>query len=304
MFISKQKNGMSQSSRQFSRMLRMPLVAVLLSLATAVAAGSELRICADPDNLPFSNRKEEGFENKIAELLADDLHAKLSYTWDKQRRGFISHTLGAKRCDVVMGVPYGYERVLSTRPYYRSGYAFVTARSRHLEIKSFDDPVLRKLKIGLHAIGNDGANSPPAHALARRGIVENIVGYSMWGEASVENPQGQIVDAVANGDVDVAIVWGPIGGFFAKQYGKDLVVTPAPADEGMPSQPFAFDISIGVRKDDGAFAAKLEKSLERKQREIQDILAAYNVPLIKPLTGSASSQSGADRAAPKNHNKR
>jgi quinoprotein dehydrogenase-associated probable ABC transporter substrate-binding protein len=285
-------------------MLRVPLVAALLSCATAVPAESELRICADPDNLPFSNQKQEGFENKIAALLADDLHAKLSYAWEKQRQGFISYTLGAKRCDVVMGVPYGYERVLSTRPYYRSGYAFVTARSRHLEIKSFDDPVLRKLKIGLHAIGNDGANSPPAHALARRGIVENIVGYSMWGEESVDNPQGQIVDSVANGDIDVAIVWGPIGGFFAKQYGKDLVVTPTPADAGMPSQSFAFDISIGVRKDDGAFAAKLEKSLERKQREIQDILAAYNVPLIKPLTGSASSQSGTDRAAPKNHNKR
>jgi mxaJ protein len=289
---------MSKQSYKLPRMLRMPLVAALLSCATAAAAESELRICADPDNLPFSNQRQEGFENKIAALLADDLHAKLSYTWEKQRQGFIGYTLGAKRCDVVMGVPHGYERVLSTQPYYRSGYAFVTARSRHLEIKSFDDPVLRKLKIGLHAIGNDGANSPPAHVLARRGIVENIFGYSMWGEGSVENPQGQIVDAVAKGDIDMAIVWGPIGGFFAKKYGEDLVVTPAPADAGMPSQPFAFDISMGVRKDDKAFAAQLEKSLERKQREIQAILAAYNVPLINPLTGSTPPQSGTDRVAP------
>ncbi|MGZ5055303.1 MAG: hypothetical protein ACXWAT_10240, partial [Methylobacter sp.] len=127
--------------------------------------------------------------------------------------------------------------------------------------------------------------------------VENIVGFSMWGEESVENPQGQLVDAVAKGDIDVAIVWGPIGGFFAKQYGKDLVVTPVPADTQMPSQPFAFDIAMGVRKDDKAFAAKLEQSLKRKRREIQDILAAYNVPLIKPITGSALSQSDMDRAA-------
>lgn len=295
---------MSKQSHKFPRMLRVPLVAALLSFATAVAAESELRICADPDNLPFSNQKQEGFENKIAALLADDLHAKLSYDWQKQRQGFISGTLGAGHCDVVMGVPYGYERVLSTQPYYRSGYSFVTTRSRHLAFKSFDDPILRKLKIGLHAIGNDGANSPPAHALARRGIVENIVGYSMWGEESVENPQGQIVDAVANEDIDVAIVWGPIGGFFAKKYGEVLVVKPVPADAGMTSQPFAFDISIGVRKDDQAFAAKLEKSLERKRREIQDILVAYNVPLIEPLTDSASSQSGTDRAPPKNHTKR
>jgi len=285
-------------------MLRVPLVAVLLSFATAVAAESELRICADPDNLPFSNEKQEGFENKIAALLADDLHAKLSYTWQRQRQGFIRQTLGAKRCDVVMGVPYGYERVLSTQPYYRSGYSFVTARSRHLALKSFDDPVLRTLKIGLHTIGNDGANSPPANALARRGIVDKIVGYSMWGEASVKNPQGQIVDAVAKGDIDVAIVWGPIGGFFAKQYGKALVVTPVPADAEMPSMPFVFDMSMGVRKDDEALAAQLEKSLERKRRAIKGILTAYNIPLIKPLTGSTPSQSGTDRAAPQNHNKR
>ena len=289
---------MSQRSHKLYCMLRVQLVAALLSCATGVAAESELRICADPDNLPFSNQKQEGFENKIAALLADDLHAKLSYTWEKQRRGFVRYTLGARRCDVVMGVPNGYEEVLSIRPYYRSGYAFVTARNRHLEFKSFDDPVLRKLKIGLHAIGDDGANSPPAHALSRRGIVENIFGYSMWGEKSTENPQGQIVDAVAKGDIDVAIVWGPIGGFFAKKYGEALAVTPTPADAGMPAQPFVFDISIGVRKDDKALAAQLEKSLERKQREIQDILAAYNVPLIKPLTGSTPSQSGTDRAAP------
>ncbi|MGR8940507.1 MAG: substrate-binding domain-containing protein [Gammaproteobacteria bacterium] len=295
---------MSQRICEFPSMLRIPLVAVLLSFATAGTAESDLRICADPNNLPFSNRNLEGFENKIAEMLADDLHAKLSYTWDKQRRGFIGHTLGAKRCDVVMGVPTGYERVLSTQPYYRSGYAFVTARRRHLEPKSLDDPILHKLKIGLHAIGNDGANSPPAHALARRGIVENIVGYSMWGEGSVENPQGQLVDDVANGDIDVAIVWGPIGGFFAKKYGKALAVTPVPDDADMPSQPFAFDISLGVRKDDKAFAAKLEQSLARKRREIQNILAAYNVPIIKPLTGSALSKSDTDRVAPKNQNMR
>ena len=295
---------MSQRSHPLPCMLQVSLVAVLLSFATAVAAVSELRICADPDNLPFSNEKKEGFENKIAALLADDLHAKLSYNWQKQRQGFIGYTLGEKRCDVVMGVPYGYERVLSTQPYYRSGYVFVTARSHHLELKSFDDPLLRKLKIGLHAIGNDGANSPPANALARRDIVDKIVGYSMWGEAAVKNPQGQIVDAVAKGDIDVAIVWGPIGGFFAKPYGADLVVTPTPADAQMPLMPFVYDISMGVRKDDKVFAAQLEKSVKRKQREINGILTAYNVPLIKPLTGSTLSQLDMDQVALKNHNKR
>ncbi|MDD5035272.1 MAG: substrate-binding domain-containing protein [Methylococcaceae bacterium] len=295
---------MFQRSHQFPHLPRVTLAAFVLSFAAAVAAESELRICADPDNLPFSNQKQEGFENEIAALLADDLHAKLSYTWEKQRQGFIRETLVARRCDVVMGVPYGYERVLSTQPYYRSGYVFVTERRRHLALKSLDDPALRKLKIGLHAIGNDGSNSPPATALARRGIVGNIVGYSMWGEESVENPQGEIVDAVAQGDIDVAIVWGPIGGYFAKQYGKDLVVTPVPADAKLPSQPFAFDLAMGVRKDDEALAAQLEKSLARKRREIRDILTAYNIPLIKSATGSTPSQSGADRGGAQNHNKR
>lgn len=280
---------MFQSSFKSPDTLRIAFLAALLSFATAVAAESELRVCADPDNLPFSNQKQEGFENKIAKLLADDLGMKLSFYWQKQRQGYIRETLGAKYCDVMMGVPHGYERVLSTRPYYRSGYAFVTARSRHLAFKSFDDPRLHKLKIGLHAIGNDGSNSPPANALARRGIVENIVGYSMWGEESIDNPQGEIVSAVAKKEIDVAIVWGPIGGYFAKPFGKALVVTPAPADAAMPSMPFDFDISLGVRKGEEAFAALLEQSLTRKQREIQDILTAYNVPLIKPFLGATVS---------------
>lgn len=295
---------MSPRSHKSLRTLRVTFLAVLLSFATAVAAEGELRVCADPDNLPFSNQKQEGFENKIAALLADDLHAKLTYTWMRQRQGFIRDSLGARRCDVVMGVPHGYERVLSTQPYYRSGYVFVTARRRHLALRSLDDPALRTLKIGLHGIGNDGANSPPAHALARRGMVGNIVGYSMWGESPVKNPQGQLVDAVAKGEIDVAIVWGPIGGYFAKHYGKALVVTPVPADAEMPSQPFAFDMAMGVRKGDEALAAQLDQSLERKQREIQAILTAYHIPLIKPVTGSPPSPSDTDRTAPENHNKR
>lgn len=270
---------MSQRSYPFHRTLVAVYVLFLLMCGMAVAAERELRVCADPDNLPFSNEKREGFENKIAALLAEDLRAKLIYTWQKQRQSFIRQTLGEKRCDVVMGVPYGYERVFFTRPYYRSGYVFITAKRRRLALKSLDDPILRKLKIGLHAIGNDGSNSPPANALARRGMAENIVGYSMWGEASVENPQAEIVDAVANGDIDVAIVWGPIGGYFAKLHGHDLEVAPVPADAQMPSMLFDYDISVGVRKGDDAFAAELEESLERKQREIHEILMAYNIPL-------------------------
>lgn len=285
-------------SHQRLRRLGAGLFAALWLSASAMAANNgQLRVCAEPDNLPFSNRQQQGFENKIAAVLAHDLHAKLSFTWRKQRQGYIRETLDAGLCDVVMGVPYGYERVLSTPPYYRSGYVFVTKRQRHLAFKSFDDPALQTLKIGLHAIGNDGSNSPPAHALARRGIVKNVVGYSLWGETAVKNPQGQVVDAVAKGDIDVAIVWGPLGGYFAKKYGKALEVSLVPADSGMPAQPFAFDIAMGVRKGEEAFAAQLEQSLERKRGKINGILTAYNIPLIQPPMGSAPSQADKDQAA-------
>ncbi len=290
---------MSQRSDLFPAMLRITFIAGLLSSTAAAVAEQELRVCAEPDNLPFSNRQQEGFENKIAAQLADDLHAKLTFTWEKQRRGYIRHTLGAGRCDVIMGVPSGFERVLSTQPYYRSGYVFITARERHLAIKSFDDPKLRTLKIGLHAIGDDGSNSPPANALARRGIVKNIVGYPLWGEASVKNPQGLIVDAVAKGDIDLAIVWGPIGGFFAKPYAEKLVVKPVPVDPQMASMPFTFDIAVAVKKGNETLAKRLAKSIERKRREIHDILTAYNIPLIKPVLGSPPSLASRERALSK-----
>jgi len=271
--------------------------AALLLMVTMTAECSEFRVCAEPDNLPYSNRLREGFENKIAALLAKDLHAKLRFTWQKQRQGYIRETLNARLCDVIMGVPFGYQRVLSTQPYYRSGYVYISKSQRHLNLQSFDDPVLKTLKIGLHAIGNDGANSPPAHALAGRGIVDNVVGYSMWGEASVKNPQGQLIAAVAKGEIDIAMVWGPIGGYFAKPYGKALTVTELPADADMPEQPFAFDIAMGVRKDDQALAEKLDNSLKRNRRKIDDILTAYNIPRLQPNTASAPSpakQQGAE----------
>lgn len=266
--------------QKFNQNLKLLAVAILLTSSYAVSAQQELRVCADPDNLPFSNRKQQGFENKIAALLARQLNAKLSYTWQRQRNGFIRQTLGAERCDVVMGVPFGYERVLTSQPYYWSSYVFVTKRNRHLSITSFDDPILHQLRIGLHGFGNDGSNSPPASALGVRGITENIVGYSLWADGAVKNPQAQVIDAVAKGEVDVAIVWGPIAGYYAKKYGSNLELTLAPHDPMLPDMPFDYEISLGVRKTDRAFLEKLEKILEQQRSNIQEILTTYNIPLI------------------------
>lgn len=256
------------------------LALLILSAAAAAGQPKELRVCADPDNLPFSNDRLQGFENKIAELIAKDLKASVSYTWHPQRRGFIRQTLKAERCDLVMGVPSGYELVMSTKPYYRSTYVFVYPKSRKLNLHSFDDPALRTLKIGLHAFGEDGANSPPAHALARRGIMRNVTGYTLLD--TDDSPAGTIIDAVAKGEIDVAIVWGPYAGYFAKREPVKLEVVPVPPDgEGTPL-PFAYDMSMGVRRGDKALKQEIEGVMERRAGDIRKILQAYGVPLVEP----------------------
>ena len=235
-------------------------------------------MCADPDNLPYSNEAQEGFENRLAELIAGEMKAALRYTWMPQRRGYVRRTLKARTCDLLMGAPAGLERILATRPYCRSTYVFVYPKSRRLQLRSFDDPVLRGLNIGLHKFGDDGANSPPAHALMRRGIVGNIVGFPMWDLDEVDDPQGRIIDAVGSGQIDTAIVWGPFGGFFAGRQRVPLEVVPI-ADNTDPNQPFAFDISMAVRSGDEALRDELDAIIERRRTDIEKILQQYRVPL-------------------------
>src|SRR5215210_2972220 len=180
----------------------------------SVPAYPPLRVCADPNNLPFSNQRGEGLENRLAELIARELKTSVSYVWWAQRRGFIRNTLAAGRCDVVMGVPSDLPSVLTTRPYYRSRYVFVRRADRNIVVRSFDDPLLRRLRIGVQVVG-DGANTPPMDAFAKRGMAKNLVGYTVFGDYSKANPPARIVEAVSRGDVDIAVVWGPLAGFFA-----------------------------------------------------------------------------------------
>lgn len=248
------------------------LAAVLVS-GSAVAADRpvELRVCADPDNLPFSNRRLEGFENQIAAIIARDLNASVRYTWAPHRGAFLDRTLMAHRCDLLMGVPSGYDAVLATKPYYTSSYVFVYAKNRGLDLRSFDDPVLRKIRIGLQAFGDDGSNGPAVHALARRGIVHNIAAFPLLGD--------EIIDAVAAGEIDVAIVWGPFGGYYARRQKVALEVRPvSPGVDG--PMPFTFDMSIGVRPGETAFKQRLEGALDRKRDEIRKVLEAHGVPLV------------------------
>ena len=262
---------------------RLMLVAAVLAIPISVGTSSaprELRVCADPNNLPFSNEKLEGFENKLADLIAADLRATVKYAWFRQRRGFVRRGLKANECDVVMGIPSASEMVLATRRYYGSSYVFVYRKRANLQLRSFDDPALRELKIGLHAIGEDGANPPPAHALARRGIVGNVFGFKMWDVDSVENPQGQIINAVATGEIDVAIVWGPLGGYFAKRQKENLEVVPVSPSIEPNGIPFVFDIAMGVRPGETALKAELDEILHRRRGDVQRILDQYGVPRV------------------------
>jgi mxaJ protein len=245
----------------------------------------ELRVCSDPNNLPFSNERREGFENRLAELIGSELNATVRYTWWPQRRGFIRNTLGARTCDVVMGTTHDAERVLTTRPYYRSTYVFVFRKDRGLSIRSLDDPALRKLRIGVQLVGDDYANTPPVHALSRRGIVGNLVGFSVFGDYSQPNPPARIIDAVAAGDVDLALAWGPLAGYFAKHSPVPLEVIPILPAVDPPGLQFQFDISLAVRPGDQTLKQELEAVLEKRQPEIDRILAQYGIPVVPVPSG-------------------
>jgi quinoprotein dehydrogenase-associated probable ABC transporter substrate-binding protein len=267
-------------SSPFRRALAAFVAATLAGSALLARTPTELRVCADPNNLPFSNRRQEGFENRIAKLLARDLGARLSYTWWAQRRGFFRNTVKAGLCDVVLGVPAGLEMVATTRAYYRSTYVFVYRADRGIDVRSFDDPILRSLRVGVQLAGDDYANTPPAHALSRRGIVGNVVGFTLYGDYALDNPPARIVEAVARGDVDVAVVWGPLAGYFAPRQHSPLRVVPVSPSIDLPFMPFVFDIAAGVRRGNEELKAAVDDFLERRREEIAAILDEYGVPRV------------------------
>jgi mxaJ protein len=267
----------------FSRCPKLLLCLVLLTSCKMQAIGEgkrALRVCADPNNLPFTNDRLEGFENKIATLVAKELKASVHYTWWAQRRGFFRSTLGSNRCDVVMGVPAGFDMALTTKPYYRSSYVFLSRSDRNLRIDSFDDPALRRLTIGVQLVGDDSANTPPAHALSRRGITQNVRGYTLYGDYSESNPPARIVDAVRRGDVDVALVWGPLAGYFASRQPGVLKVVPVSARSIDKTLPFVFEISVGVRKGQELLLDEIQSVLDQRQAEIREILDDYGIPRV------------------------
>jgi mxaJ protein len=276
-----------------SRHLRSLAIALVIGLiwsapsSLAAAEKDDLKVCSDPNNLPFSNADGAGFENKLAELVAGELGEHVTYTWWAQRRGFVRNTLNAGLCDVVIGVPVDYALVQATRPYYRSSYVFVSRADRKLDVASIKDPRLKDLRIGVHLIGSDGMNTPPGQALGQRNIVQNVVGYMIYGDYREPNPPARLIEAVEDGDIDIAAAWGPLAGYAAKISAVPLTLVPIADTEDFAPLRFQFDIAMGVRKGDHALKVRLDDIIMRKRPEIRALLGSYGVPMIQASADAA-----------------
>jgi quinoprotein dehydrogenase-associated probable ABC transporter substrate-binding protein len=233
---------------------------------------SALRVCADPGNMPFSNVKAEGFENKIAELLAARLGVEVKYTWFPQATGFLRNTLRARRCDVVIGIASGAELVLNTNPYYRSAYVMVTRKADGIAVGRLDDPALKSLKIGLIA------GTPPAAVIAQNGLMAHARPYDLVVDTRIDSPSRRMVADLAAGSIDVALLWGPLGGYFAAQHGDALAVTPL-VHEAISSR-MDYYIAMGVRPGETRWKHDLETLILENRDQITAILREYHVPLL------------------------
>jgi mxaJ protein len=283
-------------------MFRRFLLLTAASLALATPAWAQrpapreaglIRVCADPDNMPSSNDKGEGFENKLAELIASELKAKLTYVWYPTRRGYF-RILNGMYCDMALEAPAGLDMAGVTKPYFRSGYVFVARQGSGLEdVKSLADPRLKKARIGVNMYTSDAENSPPAMALSRYGVVGNLKGYFTFFSDN-DRPE-DIIKGVANKDVDIAIAWGPLAGYFAKQLNAPLTLTPLPARDSLSDIPFQYNMGIAVRRRDKEFRDSLQAVLVRRKADIDAILKQYNVPTL-PIVTESEEKSAADTA--------
>jgi len=264
--------------------MAMPLAAGAVFVLAAGAPrrqSDELRVCVDPYDMPLSNDREEGFENKIAHVVASDLNARVVNFWWPQRRGFLRSSILAGLCDVMIQAPVGLDPVATTKPYFRSTYYFVYRSDRGLAIRSLDDTLLKHLRIGVNLIGYDYTNTPPAHALGPRGII-GLVGFGSFfnPDPKADHPE-DIIQAVAKDSIDVAIVWGPKAGYWAKRAPVPLTLVALPDSDPVSGMPFARDMAMAVRHRDKELKARLDSVIDRRHSEIVKILQDYNVPMIE-----------------------
>jgi len=269
------------SSHCRDRHIARALCVLAAMLALGHVDARELRVCADPDNLPFSDEARHGFENRIVELIASDIGATVAYYWLPQWRGFTRKTLLEGHCDVIPGVPADTRNVLTTTPYYRSTYALVFRADRIPGFTGLHDPRLSKLRIGVALPGIDATPSPPGQALARRGVFDNVVGFPVIGDVPVAR---RMVDALMRGDLDVAALWWPQAGYFVARANVPLSPAPLEPDDGDP--PFAFAIAMAVRPGDVELRLTLDAALARLRPAIAAVLDEYAV--TAPLQRAAA----------------
>lgn len=254
------------------------------SQPTELVSQSAFRVCADPANLPLSNEAGEGYENEIAELLADTLGRELQYTWYPMSSGFVRRTLLDQRCDVIIGYAQGDEMVLNTNHYYTSVYVLVTRAASDLaDVATLADPRLQGRAIGVVA------GSPPASHLARHGLLKDVRSYDLMVDTRIERPNEEMLREVAEGRLDAGVMWGPIAAPLAQSYGDDLVVTPLIHETGSPR--LFYRITMGVRQGEDIWKRELNALISDLQPKIDAILQDYGVPLVNDM-GTAVLDSG------------
>jgi quinoprotein dehydrogenase-associated probable ABC transporter substrate-binding protein len=232
-----------------------------------------LRVCADPSNLPFSNEKGEGFENKLSELLAAKLNKGLAYTWYPMATGFVRNTLGARRCDLIPGFPQGDDIVQVTNPYYRTGYALVVrADSDLVGVDTLADQRIRDKRIGVVA------GTPPATYITRYDEMDKAKPYPLMVDTRFESPAQSMIQDIASGEIDAGVLWGPMAGFWAKRANTPLRVTLLLKETDGP--PMTFRIAMGVRYTDQNWKRQLSRLIADNQAEITKLLLDFGVPLI------------------------
>jgi mxaJ protein len=254
--------------------------AALAALPGALGNGP-LRVCADPDNAPFSSADRTGFENRLATMLASALGTEARFYWWPQRRGFVRNTLDAKVCDVVMGMPAGSAGVLTTPAYYEAGYVFAYRPDRVQAPRSYDDPALRSLRVGVPLVGNDMAATPPGHALARRHLTDNVIGYPPFGRTSVGE---RMMAALADGTLDVALLWAPQAAYYAQR--QDFEVKLAPAQDDRADEPQRFAMAVAVRSDEPALRDAIAAALAKLAPRIDTLMREVGLPGARSLPAS------------------
>ena len=277
---------MSRTVRAWAAAFAVAYVVSLTTVSTQSSppsqGGKSLRVCGDPDNLPYSNDRLQGFENKIAAVIAADLGTEPSYTWWPHQRGLVRNTLDAGTCDVIFGVPHDLETILPTKPYYRSSYVIARRRGGPA-LTSLDAPELKNLRIGVYA------NTPVEESLARRGLIDKLTAYSLFFDPTGDRDRpAKLLDDLIAGKVDVAIPWGPLAGYYAKKLSAPIDMTPLPDETGVP---LSFSMSMGVKKGNRDLKNRLEAAIDHREAEIRAVLDEFGVPLAAaPVAAAAVSR--------------